>query len=400
MTIGICGPIDLTLLDWEFRGQNLPVTNAFPLPTHFINALLHRGYDVVAYTNSPVIDKPMVLEGKHLKVCIAQQLPQPGRRFFQFEVKELQKQIQQHPCDFISAFWSYEYAWAALRTGIPTVVSLHDVALQILLQHRDMFRLVRWAINYIVVTKSSHLIANSSYTYNMLDKGTRRKTKTINNFYPAELEEQLSLPAQKENYIVSVGMGFSNRKNFSTALHAFAQVRKKHPELEYHMLGAGMEPGGEAQQYAREHGIEDGVKFLGVQPYETVLQKITYAKALLHPAREESFGMVLLEAMVALTPVIGGEASGYVPTLLDGGKAGMLCDINSPEAIADCVLRLVDDKQLSHRITQHAYAFARDNYSEDVIVEEHLAYYAQILGRPLKPRRNRERSHNDAIVGA
>ncbi|CAM3675831.1 glycosyltransferase [Pontibacter korlensis] len=400
MTIGVCGPIDLRLLDWELKGQDFPETNSFPLPTHFINALLHRGYDVVAYTNSPHIKESMVIEGKHLKVCIAPQRPQPGRRFFLFEVKELQKLIESHPADLMSAFWSYEYSWAALRTGIPTVVSLHDVALQILLQHRDMFRLVRWAINYIVVSKAKHLIANSSYTYNMLDRGTRRKTKIINNFYTSELEESLQQPEQKGNYITSVSMGFSHRKNISTALHAFAMVRQKHPKLEYHLLGAGMEPDGEAQQYAREHALEDGVKFLGVQPFDVVLHEISHAKALLHPAREESFGMVLLEAMVSHTPVIGGSKSGYVPTLLNGGKAGLLCDINSPAAIADCVLKLVEDERLRNELVKQAYAFARDNYSEEVIVQQHLDYYAQVLGKPLTPKRSSTKKYKSAIVGA
>ncbi|GAB3203907.1 glycosyltransferase involved in cell wall biosynthesis [Pontibacter aydingkolensis] len=390
MTIGVCGPIDLKLLDWELKGQDFPETNSFPLSTHFVNALLRRGFKVVAYTNSPFIEEPMVLEGKHLTVCIAPQRPQPGRRFFQFEVKELQKQIQQHPCDFISAFWSYEYGWAALRSGIPTVVSLHDVALQILLQHKDIFRLVRWAINYIVVSKATHLIANSSYTYNMLDKGTREKTIVINNFYPAELEEQLEVPIQKQDYLVSVSMGFSNRKNISTALQAFAIIRKQYPKLEYHLLGAGMEPGGPAQQYALENDLADGVKFIGTQPYDKVLHEISHARILLHPAREESFGMVLLEAMIARTPVIGGKESGYVPTLLDNGKAGLLCDINSPEAIADSIDKLMQNRQLAKDLVQNAYEFARNNYSEEVIIDQHLRYYAKILGKRLIPAQDIE----------
>ncbi|MBC5991213.1 glycosyltransferase family 4 protein [Pontibacter cellulosilyticus] len=390
LTIGVCGPIDLRLLDWELKEQNLPETNTFPLPTHFINALLHRGFNVIAYTNSPFIEEAMVFEGKHLKVCIAPQRPQPGRRFFQFEVKELQRLIEQHPSDFISAFWSYEYSWAALRTGIPTAVGLHDVALQILFQHKDIFRLVRWAINYIVVTKAKHLIANSSYTYNMLDNSTKKKTRIINNFYPAELEDQLKVPVQKSNHIVSVGMGFTHRKNISTALHAFALVRKKHPELEYHLLGAGMEPEGAAQQYAREQGLEDGVKFMGVQSYDEVLHEISHARLLLHPAREESFGMVLLEAMIARTPVIGGKDSGYVPILLDGGNAGLLCDINLPQKISEAILKLIEDNMLCKQLAQQAYTFARNNYSEEVIVDQHLAYYSEILEKPLSPLQDKE----------
>ncbi|RDV13687.1 glycosyltransferase family 1 protein [Pontibacter diazotrophicus] len=383
MTIGVCGPVDLKMLNWDHSEADIPHGHAVPLTTYFVNGLLKRGYKVIVYTNSTEIEEPLVLKTEQVTVCVGRQKPQPGRRFFQYEVKELQQLIKENPCDFISAFWSYEYAWAALRSGIPTVVSLHDVALQILLQHKDMFRLVRWAINYIVVTKAKHLIANSSYTYNMLDRGTRKKTRIINNFFTSEMEEILPPPSRKGNYITSVAMGFSHRKNIETALQAFAIVRKQHPELEYHLLGADMEPGGLAQQYARQHNLEKGVKFIGLQPYNTVLETIANAKLLLHTAREESFGMVLLEAMVAKTPVIGGNSSGYIPTLLDNGNAGLLCNINSPQAVAQCVLKLVEDEQLGQQLVETAYSFAHNNYSEDVVIQQHLACYADILGKPI-----------------
>lgn len=385
MTIGVCGPVDLTLLDWELKGTKFPNTSAFPLTSHFINALLKRGYNVIAYTNSDTIQEPVIYEGKQLKVCIGRLKSQPGRRFYRYEIKELQALIEAHPCDFVSAFWSYEFAWAALNTGIPTAVCLHDVAWQILLNHRDMFRLVRWAMNYVVVTKARHIVANSSYTYNLLDASTRRKARIINNFFPTDFEEQLRLPAQKQNYIVSVVMGFTHRKNITTSLQAFAKIRQQFPTLEYHLVGAEMEENGLAHQYAKANGLEQGVRFLGPLPHEQVMEKTSAAALLLHPAREESFGMVLLEAMVAHTPVIGGDKSGYVPDLLDHGKAGLLCDINSPDEIASAVTKLLQDAPLRERLVAHAYSFAHSNYSEEVIVEQHLTYYSEILGKPLQP---------------
>ncbi|MDX5482601.1 MAG: glycosyltransferase family 1 protein, partial [Hymenobacteraceae bacterium] len=110
MTIGVSGPIDLKLLEWELRDADLPPTNGFPLTSHFINALLKRGYKVIGYTNSCDITEPQVWESGNLKICISRQKPQPGRRFFRFEVEDLRQLIETHPADFISAFWSYEYA--------------------------------------------------------------------------------------------------------------------------------------------------------------------------------------------------------------------------------------------------------------------------------------------------
>ncbi|WP_299707739.1 glycosyltransferase family 4 protein [uncultured Pontibacter sp.] len=385
MTIGVAGPVNLQILDWDLAGTDLPSTNAFPLTSHFINALLKRGFKVVAYTNSTEITEPMVLESGNLKVCISREKAQPGRRFFLYEVKDLHRMMEAHPADFISAFWSYEYAWAALRTGKPTAVSFHDVAFQILLNIPDMFRVVRWLINSIVVTKAKYLIANSSYTYNQLVRRTQKKTRIIDNFYTSELEENIPDPLIKGNYITTAVQGFTHRKNVDTALKAFAQIRARHPEVEYHLIGVDMEEGGLAYQFAEANGLTDGVRFLGPLPFDEVYQHIAKARILLHPSREESFGMVPLEAMVAGTPVVGGSKSGFIPDLLDFGKAGLLCDINSPDDIAGTVMQLLEDKQMVDELTQKGREFARANYSEDVIIDKHLAYYSEIMGRPVQP---------------
>ena len=385
MTIGVAGPINLQILDWDLKGTNLPPTNAFPLTSHFINALLKRGFKVIAYTNSTEIAEPMVLESGNLKVCISRQKPQPGRRFFLFEVKDLRRMMAAHPADFISAFWSYEYAWAALKTGKPTVVSLHDVAFQILRKIPDMFRLVRWMINYIVVSKANFLIANSVYTYNQLDNRTKTKTRVIDNFYPCTLEQRLAATAHKGNYIITVAQGFTHRKNIETGLQAFSILRKQFPDLEYFLVGVDSEEGGLAQQYAHKHNLTDGVRFVGPLPYDEVFGLIQNAQVLLHPSREESFGMVLLEAMIARTPVVGGESSGYIPHLLNYGKAGLLCDVNSPDSMAAEVGRILSDKMLYQALVQEGYNYAEGNFSEDVIIDKHLAYYSDIMGKPFQP---------------
>lgn len=82
MTIGIAGPIDLSLLDCDFKGAELPETNSFPLPSHLVNALLRRGHKVVVYTNSGVNEKPLMVKADNITIYIGTLKPQPGRRFF------------------------------------------------------------------------------------------------------------------------------------------------------------------------------------------------------------------------------------------------------------------------------------------------------------------------------
>ena len=378
MTIGVCGPVDLRLLECDLPASVFPKTTGFPLVSHFINGLLRRGYNVVVYTNSIEVKEPLILNSGPLKICIARQKAQPGRRFFNYEIEELKNIILQHPSDVISAFWSYEYARAALKTKIPTVVSLHDVATVVLKYHKDLFRVVRWVLNKTVVSRAEHLIANSAYTYNSLSAHQKAKTEIINNFYTDSLLQDAPQHIKKQNYIITVAQGFSRRKNITTSLQAFAILKRSKPDLEYYLVGDDMEEGGLAHAYAKQHNLEEGVKFIGAKPFKEVLELVAGAKALIHPSLEESFGMVILEAMVLGTVVVGGKKSGYVPYLLDFGNAGVLCDVSSPKAIATALFNLLEDEPQQQTLISKAKQFAHDNYAEPAILDQHIAYLKSI----------------------
>ncbi|WP_439883351.1 glycosyltransferase family 4 protein [Pontibacter sp. MBLB2868] len=379
LTIGISGPINLQLLNWQYKNEDLPETNEFPLTSHLINALLKRGYNVIGYTNSNTIAEPLVLQDGNLTVCIGRTKPQPGRRIFKFEREELKMLMLNNPADVIYGFWSYEYSWAALDSGIPTIVSVHDIARRILLTQPDIFRFVRWLMNFVVVHKASHLAPNSSYTYKQLSRSDQKKALIINNFYASDFEKSIPKTTHRENCIVSVCMGFTKRKGVPVSLQAFALLREKYPDLEYRLIGVGMEQGGEAHQYAAQHNMTAGVKFMGSLPIDQVLQQVAQAKVLVHASVEESFGMAVLEAMVMGTPVVGGDKSGFIPQLLDNGKAGLLCDISSPEAIADTTDRLLSDNAFAQEIATKAAEFAKTNFSEDVVIEQFLEYVRSLL---------------------
>ncbi|WP_299826465.1 glycosyltransferase family 4 protein [uncultured Pontibacter sp.] len=381
ITIGISGPVNLALLNWDLDKKDLPETNAFPLTSHLINALLKRGYTVVAYTNSNDIAEPLVLQDKNLTVCIGRTKGQAGRRLFDFERQELLAHMKAYPSDIIYAFWSYEYSWAGLDSGIPTIVSIHDVASRILFTQFDAFRLARWYMNYKVLSKAKYVVANSDYTYEQLSRGVKRKAQIAYNFYDTSFEESIPRGLEKQNYIASISMGFTKRKGVPASLAAFAILRKKFPDLQYRLIGVGMEPGGEAQQYAEKHNLTEGVQFLGPLPFDELLRHVAQAKVLVHASVEESFGMAVLEAMVAGTPVVGGKKSGFVPHLLHHGEAGLLCDVNHPSSIAAATEKLLADDTLATRIKNKASAFAKANFSEEVVVDKLISYMQQVLAQ-------------------
>lgn len=379
MKIGIAGPIDLKLLKVK-ENINFPEGYNYPLTAYLINGLLDKGHQVVAYTLSGGIDKPLVMKvSDQLTVCIGRSDKQSGRKFFKTEIEDLRHLMQSEKPDIIHAHWTYEFALAAAKSGLPHVVTIHDNAFVIMKYNFDPYRFVRWIMNYQALEKANRLIANSDYIYRILSRKNRGKARTIYNFYPDSLVQPEITEKKGRKYLVTVSHDFNKTKNIENALKAFSILRRRHPDLQYYLIGSNMKPGGTAHQYATKHNLAEGVKFLGSQDYDMTLQYVSNAYIMVHPSREESFGMSVLEAMILGLPVVGGKKSGNIPYLLDHGKAGILCDIEKPGEIAEGVVRLLENNALYLKIKTHARQLALQRYAEKKIIEDHIAYYQDIL---------------------
>jgi phosphatidylinositol alpha-mannosyltransferase len=108
----------------------------------------------------------------------------------------------------------------------------------------------------------------------------------------------------------------------------------------------------------------------------------------------ESFGIVLLEAMAAGTPVLASRIPGYA-AVLTHGREGFLTEPKSPPAIAAGLIRLLSDPTLR---VQMAEAGRRTSLSYDwpIIAERVVGYYDRILAsNPVvkKSRRWPSRAH-------
>ncbi|QHT69803.1 glycosyltransferase family 4 protein [Rhodocytophaga rosea] len=379
MKIGIAGPITLGLIDFDFKGAKVPQTYSFPLIANLVNALVKRGHQVVVFTTSDEIDEAICFKNEKITICIAKSESHPGRNFFRPVRRNLKALMQQYPTDIINAHWSYEFAWAAIDSGIPTVVTVRDHATTILKYQMIPYRAVRWIMNLIVLTKAKYLTTNSSYLKELLTKKQQEKAVVISNFYTTGLERHFLDSATKGNYIVSINNGFDRRKNVESGLMAFAVIRKKFPTLKYHLLGAFMETGSDAFQYAKKNNLLEGVEFIGYKPFAELLEEIKHAKLLLHTSREESFGNVVLEAMVVGTPVVGGKNSGNIPFLLLHGKAGEICDIDDPDDIAKSASKILNDEKYEAQLRDTAHKYAVENFSEESILTAYINQYKRVL---------------------
>lgn len=133
------------------------------------------------------------------------------------------------------------------------------------------------------------------------------------------------------------------------------------------------------QRAAHDHGIAESLRFLGhVESASTYRAVIRGARALVLPSEWEAFGLVLLDAMAAGTPVIA-TAVGGVPEVLDQGRAGRLVPYGDPGALADALRATVDDPASTRRLADVGSRRV-PLYDWSVAAERHRALYREVVG--------------------
>ncbi|WP_162906730.1 glycosyltransferase family 4 protein [Algihabitans albus] len=95
------------------------------------------------------------------------------------------------------------------------------------------------------------------------------------------------------------------------------------------------------------------VRFLGEIAANRLPLYLRLATLYLWPAVEEAYGMAILEAMAAGLPAVAGDEGG-VATLIENDRTGLLARPRDAASFANCILRLLDDRDHRTRLGEAA----------------------------------------------
>lgn len=107
--------------------------------------------------------------------------------------------------------------------------------------------------------------------------------------------------------------------------------------------------------YVQQHSLTDDVVFAGMQ--ENPYPYIKHASVLVLPSYQESFGLVLLEAMLLGTPVLTTDTTGG-RNITQLGKYGTIVE-NSEAGIAEGILAHIANRSAAHEKADIAIEYAR-----------------------------------------
>jgi glycosyltransferase involved in cell wall biosynthesis len=152
-----------------------------------------------------------------------------------------------------------------------------------------------------------------------------------------------------DGYVLFVG-ALNPRKNLDGLLDAWTQVIARRPDAPPLRLAGPAGPGAD-RWLARIASPPLGgrVEYVGYVPDEQRRSAFEGASILVQPSWYEGFGLPVLEAMALGIPVVASTA-GALPEVV--GDAGLLADPASADAIADAIVRLLDDQALAAELVR------------------------------------------------
>ena len=178
-------------------------------------------------------------------------------------------------------------------------------------------------------------------------------------------------------YVLFVGRLASN-KGLLDLVEAFARVAASDPTARLVLIG---EDGGMRETVlarARARGLERRVDLTGhVEDPAVVDAAYRDARLFVLPSEYEAFGLVLLEALAQGTPVVASRVGG-IPEVVEDGRAGLLVPPRSPEALAEAILRLWNDRGLARRLGEYGRQAIVPRYSWDALADRLDALYGEV----------------------
>lgn len=210
----------------------------------------------------------------------------------------------------------------------------------------------------------------------------------LNEFHPGVDGTKLRKELHLDENVPLIGMvgRISRRKGHIYFIEASKMIKDKIPEAKFVIAGwidsefkryrnlLNM-----LQKRIEELGLKDDFYFLGNRRDVPEIMKAldVHIMASSSYAAPEPFGRVIVESMAIGTPVVATR-DGAAPEIIND-ENGILVPIANPEAIAEKVIALIENKELYQQLSKNAIRAAKESFNVVDSTEKIINIYENIL---------------------
>jgi glycosyltransferase involved in cell wall biosynthesis len=184
-------------------------------------------------------------------------------------------------------------------------------------------------------------------------------------------------------------------KGICDLVEAMKEVWTVMPDVELWLAGVRLSETSEVDRQIAElpFGWRERVKDVGTISDTDKPEFLRSALCLVLPSKNESFGMVILEAWAHATPVVVWDLPLF-RTIVDHGRTGILVDpCGGTRALGEAILQILQNPEAAARMGEAGRLQAASTYSWKSVAAAYLRAYEFAVGRE-----GRARVRDDGIV--
>jgi hypothetical protein len=194
------------------------------------------------------------------------------------------------------------------------------------------------------------------------------------------------LPAPPGVTILFVGR-LEKRKGVDTLLACLPPLLDRFPDARMVLAGRDDLPGDDGLSYraafeasAAGQRLGDRVRFLGPVSDEELIRLYAGCAIFVAPSRYESFGLILLEAMMFAKAVVAGDTGGMREVVRHGDN-GLLVEPGNVEALGQALAELCGSEELRARFGARSRQIYEEHFTSEPMVRRVNQFYDRLAGR-------------------
>jgi len=231
-------------------------------------------------------------------------------------------------------------------------------------------KISRWAAYHADV-----IVANSQAGLDSFGFQNHPRARVIYN--GVDLSRFIGIETSPENQsTVCMVANFSDKKDHITSIYALPLIMKSFPDARLVLVGHDAGTLESTRNLVNDLGLSQAVRFvtdtLNPEPF------IAGSQICILTSFTEALSNSILEYMGMHKPVIATANSGNAE-VVDSGKTGFLIPPNSPEILAEHIIRLLRNPELARSMGKAGYKRLVEIFSLERMVDSYEDQYSSLL---------------------
>src|SRR5437773_3072524 len=384
------------MLTWEFPPRIIGGISTHVY--HLSRALVEKGTPVRVITcDFPKTPAEEIIDGVSVSRVISGRVPESNFLLWIYHLNSQMISKATELCETERFDLIHAHDWVVGRAGVelknqlglPLISTIHATEIGRGGSLDGEYRRKVRDIERLLVDQSDGIICCSNYMLDHIQHqlgAVNAKIRVIPNGVEVSRFKRDSQPrliptgvSENRKVILYVGR-IVREKGIFTLIEAFDELRNRGKDVSLVFVGEGPMKEDLAKEILWRR-LSDRVRLAGFVDERRLVSLYNSSDAFVLPSHYEPFGMVALEAMASRVPVVVSDVGG-LSEIVEDGVTGVKVPSSDPHALAEGILRVIDNRELSERLKENAYRAVQERYRWDLIAEKTLEAYRTSSPRP------------------